>query len=242
MPGLVHSEMLPRSRPRFEAIHSRQDRRSPGSGPLPRTHPRRLGGPTHTPPPIDRRTEACLTCWSREPSRPRGWPARDNRGPAARIPRHAAGPHPLPEACRHLVVPVQSPPFALSGHARPAVTSCTSEASLGTGEHPRGASLLHRRTRGRPTQAQPTQTPTAGDLRRGPAGGNRRESHTLASASPALINAPPTSTATRAALRVSMSPHQVGASPHVTIPTRRVGVDDRPRQDSSRAGRSRRRN
>ena len=39
-----------------------------GVGSLATDPPRRLGGLPDTPPPIDRRSEACLACWSREPS------------------------------------------------------------------------------------------------------------------------------------------------------------------------------
>ena len=113
-----------------------------GQGDRHGTSGRHLGGLLHTPPRIDRRTEASLTCWLREPSRPRGRACPGFRGPAVRTPRRAAGPHPGPAACwLTWIVPVESPPFDLSGHHRPTVASCDREASLGTGEHPSGASL-----------------------------------------------------------------------------------------------------
>jgi hypothetical protein len=56
------------------------------------TNRSRLGGLPDTPRRIDHRTEGCLTCWAREPSRPRGRASPGFRGPAARIPRRAAGP------------------------------------------------------------------------------------------------------------------------------------------------------
>ena len=102
------------------------------------TTPSRLGRLPNTPRRIDRRTEACLTCWSREPSRPRGGAIPGFRGPAARIPRRAAGPPPRPPAGRHLDCPRGKSPLDLSGHRRPTVASRTREASPGTGEHPGG--------------------------------------------------------------------------------------------------------
>ncbi len=65
-----------------------------------------------TPRRIDRRTEACLTCWSREPSRRRGGASPGFRGPAAHIPRRAAGP---PPAGRHLDCPRGKSPHSSFG-------------------------------------------------------------------------------------------------------------------------------
>ena len=84
----------------------------PAQRPLPRWRWSRLGGPTDTPRRIDRRTEACLTCWSREPSRPRGGASPGFRGPAAHIPRRAAGPQ--PPAGRHST-PFGKSPFRSFG-------------------------------------------------------------------------------------------------------------------------------